>query len=537
MNFKKLILPIVLFSLFCLLSYQFFLKKNKSEFSLVEVKKGEVIEEVSETGKVKKGDPINLSFKTPGKIEKIFVKKGDKVKKGDILAKLDDSELKIQLKEAKANLEKSEAALKKLLNGASSEEIEVMKRIIENAKTFLSSQEMVLKDIESAGKETLDSSLKEGSLLLEEVYLKVKGENIPNFIDSFLEKYFTLNTKERSQVIEKKEEIEKKLDEIENCYWKIKEGKENVEEGLSQFKEKLEKISQILNEIREICEKDEYKVSISFEERNSIDLKRGILIEFISKITLMENKILSIKNKNALDIDSQKGRVETAKGELKKAEEELKRILAPAREEDIEGLKAQIKATEAKIEILEKQIEETILKSETEGEVINVKKKEGEILQALPSETVISILPEVPFQIVADIYEGDIGKIKLGDEVEISFVAIPNEKFKGKVVSIDPAEKIKENVVYYEITIDFEKIPEKLKPGMTADLKIKTNFKKDVLVLPEEAIIKKEGETFVKVFKDKKIEERKIETGLFGSNGLVEIVSGLKEGEKVIWKE
>jgi multidrug efflux pump subunit AcrA (membrane-fusion protein) len=88
-----------------------------------------------------------------------------------------------------------------------------------------------------------------------------------------------------------------------------------------------------------------------------------------------------------------------------------------------------------------------------------------------------------------------------------------------------------------------------VKPGMTADVKIITSEKENVLTVPQEAIQKKNGNKIVQVYsecnsiyqptncyKNKKAEDREVVTGLEGSDGLIEIVSGLQEGEKVILK-
>jgi HlyD family secretion protein len=124
--------------------------------------------------------------------------------------------------------------------------------------------------------------------------------------------------------------------------------------------------------------------------------------------------------------------------------------------------------------------------------------------------------------------------MEIGNEVEISLVPFPDEIFKGRVILIDPAEKLVEGVVYYEATVAFETIPEGIKSGMTADLEIKTASREDVLIIPEDAVQEKEGKTIVEVSREGNIEEREIETGLLGSDDMVEVVSGLEEGEKVI---
>jgi len=125
-------------------------------------------------------------------------------------------------------------------------------------------------------------------------------------------------------------------------------------------------------------------------------------------------------------------------------------------------------------------------------------------------------------------------KVKIGDPVQIKLTAFPGETFSGKVISTDPASKLIEGVVYYGVTIDFQEPPSEVRPGMTADITIKTNSKENVLAVPQSAIEDKNGKTFVKILKDEKVQERQIQTGLKGSNDLVEVISGVQAGEEVI---
>ena len=113
-------------------------------------------------------------------------------------------------------------------------------------------------------------------------------------------------------------------------------------------------------------------------------------------------------------------------------------------------------------------------------------------------------------------------------------IAFPDEIFPGKVISINPAEELIENVVYYTATISFEAIPEGIRPGMTADLLIEIDSKENVLIIPEDAIVEKDGKSTVQIYQDEQIEEREIEIGLMGSDYMVEVISGLQEGEQVI---
>ena len=70
---------------------------------------------------------------------------------------------------------------------------------------------------------------------------------------------------------------------------------------------------------------------------------------------------------------------------------------------------------------------------------------------------------------------------------------------------------------------------------MTANITILTAKKEDVLTIPQRSVIKKDGSSLVLVPDGKnKQKETKIEIGLMGSDGNVEVVGGLSEGNKII---
>jgi len=74
----------------------------------------------------------------------------------------------------------------------------------------------------------------------------------------------------------------------------------------------------------------------------------------------------------------------------------------------------------------------------------------------------------------------------------------------------------------------------RIKPGMTANISVKGPSRENVLVLPQRAVISKNGNRFVRVLNGKEIFETEIKTGLRGSDGNVEITEGLKDGDIVI---
>ena len=512
-----------------------FIKKEKTEYSLYKVSKGTISQEVSETGTVKKGDMIKTGFKISGRIEKIYVKVGDKVKSGDPLAKLDTKELSLQLSEQKALLQVAKAQLNKLLTGASAEDIQLAKTSVANAQTSLQSAEQNLKDTEATAEENLKSAYEDTLNVLEDAYLK--AYNAFETVRDIQLSYFLTTDQISIKVKESKRKIGDELNKIKSFLDSLGDNpsNEDVDSAILKTRKSLDNIFQELSIVRLACEDSLYRNIVSDTDKASLNTQKSNINTAITNLTNSEQTISLTKINNEKSINTAKSQVLLAKGDLKKAQDELSRLLAPPRKEDVDLYQAKVKQAQAKTELLEEEIREATLISPVDGQVADIYKKKGELVQLTTS--VISLIPENPFQIEVNIYEEDIVKVKIGNLVDINLTAFPNKTLAGEVVSIDPAEKLIEGVVYYKVTVAFKNASfEKIKPGMTADITIETNSKKNVLIIPLSAVKKKNGETFVEVLKNKKIQERKIETGLEGNDDMVEVLSGLSEGETIIVK-
>jgi len=212
----------------------------------------------------------------------------------------------------------------------------------------------------------------------------------------------------------------------------------------------------------------------------------------------------------------------------------LAQLTAPARTEDVNLYQAQVKQAQAQVWLLYSQITDTKLKSPIDGQIAKIEKRIGELVQSASQDGVITILPADPYKIEVDIYEEDVAKMAVNNPVEISLVAFSDEILTGKVFSIDPAEKMIDGVVYYEISISMDSTVEGIKPGMTADLIIRTDFKENVLTLNERAVKSRNGKNIVEILENKVVVEKEIEVGLEGTNNLVEVISGLEQGAQVI---
>lgn len=105
------------------------------------------------------------------------------------------------------------------------------------------------------------------------------------------------------------------------------------------------------------------------------------------------------------------------------------------------------------------------------------------------------------------------------------------------MVSIDPAETIIEGVSTYNTTLQFQKNDERIKSGMTANVNIFGEKRIGVVAIPQRALVRIDDKVFVRILKDETagiIEEVEARTGLKGSDGYIEIISGVSAGDKIM---
>ena len=94
-------------------------RKSKSlpQYETVTVKKGKLKQTVDATGNVQSANDLTLRFETAGKLARLYKSVNDQVKKGEILAELDLTELDANVAQAQAAVAKAEADLNKQLAG------------------------------------------------------------------------------------------------------------------------------------------------------------------------------------------------------------------------------------------------------------------------------------------------------------------------------------------------------------------------------------------------------------------------------------
>jgi len=202
--------------------------------------------------------------------------------------------------------------------------------------------------------------------------------------------------------------------------------------------------------------------------------------------------------------------------------------------EERDSAKASVDKYRSLVENAKADLRKNIIYASQDGLITKVDIKEGE--NAVANVTVITIIKEGDYEVEADVAESDIVEVALGQEVQMTFDALSSSDiFYGKVIEIEPASTVIQDVVYYKISIKLDKQDERLRRGMSVDADVETYKKENVVLVPSRAIKKDEGGKYVEILKDEnQVEKIYIEVGVSGDEGETEIIQGLSVGQKVI---
>jgi len=502
---------IVVIGVIILLIIAFFsFKGNKEpEYNLAIAERGSIREEVSVTGKIEDIDNVDLSFRATGNVSRVLIETGSEVKKGQILASLENNDLWAQLKQAQASLEIEEAKLQELKKGTREETISIKRIELSKAEQDLDNyyQDIfnILSDTYSKAEEAIKIDIKD-------IFMGAEAAN------SYVLTFDTCVSSEissdanRSRLLSERglKEWKNELDLLNNgsSEEELDLATKNAKIHLSVFKDFFEKLGNVL------LADCSYSNPYLDVHRVNANHGRNLIISAITSINNLEQSVASQKLL------------------IEKIQNELDLLLSGATKEEIIIQEAKIKSAQANLSNYYALIEKTIIRAPIDGFVAKKEIKEGEAV--LANVPVISLMAEKGLQVNTYVPEVDASKIKAGDRAIVTLDAFPRKQFFGEIIHIDSAETIIDGVVYYKVKSTIDTKDTNVKSGMTADIIIITDSKEDALVIPRRAVIEKNGKSIVRIPVNGDFQETEVKTGLVGSEGNIEIISGLKEGDQII---
>lgn len=149
------------------------------------------------------------------------------------------------------------------------------------------------------------------------------------------------------------------------------------------------------------------------------------------------------------------------------------------------------------------------------------------------SQQVASIINSGNPVISVNLSEIDAAKVKEGQKATVTFDALPNKTFSGKVLGINTTGSVSSGVTSYPTTIQLDVPNDAILPNMSATANIIISVKNDVLSVPSSAVQSTGGQSIVRILQNGVATPVQVETGI-SSDTTTEIISGLTEGQQVI---
>ncbi len=218
---------------------------------------------------------------------------------------------------------------------------------------------------------------------------------------------------------------------------------------------------------------------------------------------------------------------------LRIADADLALKKAGPTEDALSAQEAKIASVRAQIVNYDAQIAKGVLLAPFSGVITKQDAKLGETVA--PNQPLVSLMSDGAFKITANIPEVDVAKITVGDNAQVTLDAYgADTMFPASVASLDPAETIIGGVSTYKVTLRFNTQDGRIRSGMTANIDISTDERSDVIYVSARTVITRDGKKYVRIPNGLAVSEKEVTVGLRGSDGSIEVMSGLSEGETIV---
>ena len=479
---------------------------GKKDEDLLTVKVGPFVQEVSVSGKVIAAQDVDLGFSQGGRVARVYADVGGRVTTGSILAEVENGDLRAAVLQREANLEREKASLAILKEGTRPEEIAV-------ARSEVASDEVAL----AQARDSLVEAAQDAFTTSDDV--------VRNTLDQFVDEPrtnpqidFIVNDAQLENAVENARRAMENI--LADWQWQsagLTVSGLSVAVPLTQTN--LSKVSSLLTDANAALNKavptgsatqailDGYKSDIA-SARSAVNT---VISSLTSALTAERNAITAL---------------ETSRKNLVLKE-------AGTRASDVAAQSADVKAAEADLVSARANLEKTVMRAPFTGVVSKMELDAGSITSA--SVSYVSMVSTGTYQIESFVPEVNIALIEVVDKATVTLDAYGEDVvFAASVISIDPAETVRDGVSTYRAILEFTKADPRIKSGMTANVRITTDERENVISIPQGVVVTRDGKKYVQVKEAEDTVEREVTTGALSSLGNIEILTGLSEGDLVV---
>ncbi len=581
----------------------YFLRSNSNKSAAVVqqkqaiVKKEDIRISVESDGKVVAKDGVELSFPVSGNLEvdNVYVKEGDKIKKGDKIASVKTENLEFELRGAYANYQSALSNYNTKAEPATVSEISKAKAAVDQAQVSLDQAKISLEQIKSStaqnitngelSVQTAENNLKmnisaNDSEIVKTAYaglinvmksLNISVQKILRDSDTIVAVDDTMINSDFKSVLGAKDSTA--LGIAKDSYIKARQARDEldlivnslsdsnpaaIDSGADKARLVLTVFQNHLYDMQALLEAtitsvdlsqselDSFKALIS-SNRSSINSSLASLDSSVQAVSNAKTSLSQYQltyNKAVGDLAATKIQAEQSISNsnisvksreiaLAQAKNDYNDLITPASESDLASVRSQLTSAVISIDKAKYNMDQATLISPIDGVVAMLNYKKGDIILGDSAKMMASIINNDTLFIEANIEEADISKLKFGDKARVTFDAVDGVNLTGVISFISLTSETNSNgIVTYLVRIILSNTgTSQIREGMTAAIEFITAEAVDVLAIPVAAVHNIGGQPSVEK-NDGTI--AKVTTG-FTDGKKVEIISGLNEGDIIIY--
>ncbi len=560
--------------------HKIFTKEEKiKEPKTIILEKQTIKKTISATGQVKNLKEIDITPEVSGKVDFVNVEVGDKVKRGDIILKLDTSDALKEINNTRTDLETAKLELEEMISPPDDYELMQAEHKLENARNSLeklkreqASEQREAKNNKRKANDDLETTYEDAFNNVSNAYLDLPDimSNLEDILDSYEigeNNLLVSENQDNTSVLinstykDYKNDMKGLVDIAVSDYNNSREKYEDtykdykntsrysenskVENLLSESISTIKSVSQAIKSITNMIDSwkdyrtqkdwpifqkvEDYRTKLSsFTATTNNHLTSLLSIEQNIE-TYKENKEDAIYNLEEME-ENHPIKIKEQEQTIEELEQSLKDLKLGATNLEIRKQKIVIQEKEDVLQEARENFNDHYIKASFNGKIGEINIEEGE---SVSNSNSIAILISNEKVAELTLNEVDVAKVEKGDKVEFSFDAIENLKMTGEVMSIDTIGEVSQGVVNYGFKMNFDKHNDQIKPGMTVVCDIIIDQSKDAIVVSSSLIKSKGQAKFIQILDNEKPVLKKIETGI-SNETKTEITKGLEVGDKII---
>lgn len=507
--------------------------RNKEEVPEIEyryapVAKGELVRSITATGQLVALTTVDVKSKAGGKVVRLAVDEGTFVRKGDLIAEIDPEDTRASYDQAFADLSSAQARAAQAQHN--------FRLQVANSRTSVADAE---------------AALETAQIRLERMELMAKRQ--PELTSAAL-KSAEADTNSAMTELERIRRVA------------VPRMREDVRGDFERSKQELAAAEADLKRQEELLAKGYVAQAVVDRARSTAQSARAAFASADARRSTVENEIRAMEQSAASQAERAQASLQQARAnasqdqitqkdlaDARKAVEVARidveraragRINNDIRRNEVQAAQAATVRSRVSVKNAKVQLESTTVVAPRDGVVTMKYLEEGTIIPPGTSTfaqgtSLVQLSDVTKMYVECAVDEADIGNVRQGQRVRIVTEAFPGQSIEGLVQRVNPAATTANNITAVKVRIEVlpgSKV--QLLPGMNATCEFITLSKPDVLLVPQQAIDREDGKTFVRIKGPDPLRpvRREVEIGEFGNEG-AHVISGLSEGDEVVVAE